>query len=139
MVQFKGLVLLIVAIISLKSLSCCGSSKGVINKKNEAAITEKENQMKANDTLFLSIKDYKIVSLDANVLDIEVINNQLASLIKNVKYSIIKIELQEGDRIAKGNDLLSSSIPKECDYFYPLDKGYIYTVNNRINLRKIAK
>ena len=102
-------------------------------------MTEKESQMKTNDTLFLSIKDYKIVSLTDNVLDIEIINNQLVSLIKNVKYSTIKIELQEGDRIAKGNDLLSSSIPKECDYFYPLDKGYVYFVNNRINMRKIAR
>ena len=136
--QFKGLILLIAVIISLKSLSCRGS-KGMINKKNEAAMTEKGSQMQVNDTLYLSIKDYKIVSLDDNVLDIEVINNQAVSLIKNVKYSMIKIELQEGDRIAKGNDLLSSLIPKECDYFYPLDKGYILFINNRINLRKVAK
>lgn len=136
MVQFKGLTPLIVAITSLKSLNCC-SSKGIINKQNETAMTEKGIQMKVNDTLFLLAKDYKIVSLDHNVLDIEVINNQLIFSIKNVKYSVVKIELQEGARIAKGNDLLSSSIPKECDYFYPLDKGYVYFVNNRINFRKV--
>ena len=138
MVQFKGLTLIIVAIISLKILSCCGG-KGIVNKKDEVATAEKGNQMKKNDTLFLSIKDYRIVSVDDNVLDIEVINNQAVSSIRNVKYSIIKIELEEGDRIAKGNDLLSSFIPQQCDYFYPLDKGYVLVVNNRINFRKIAK
>lgn len=138
MVQFKGITLLIVAIISLKSLSCCGS-KGIVNKKDETATAQNGNQMQKNDTLFLSIKDYRIVSVDDNVLDIEVVNNQTVSSIKNVKYSIIKIELREGDRIAKGNDLLGSSIPKECDYFYPLDNGYVLFVNNRINFRKIAK
>lgn len=138
MVLFKGLVLLIAVIISLKSLSCC-SNRAITNKKGEATITENENQMKSNDTLFLSINDYKIVSSNDKVLDIEVINNQILSLIKNVKYSIIKIELQEGNKIAKSNDLLSSSIPKQCDYFFPIDKGYVYIVNNRINLRKIDK
>src|SRR4051812_34117453 len=117
MVQFKGLTLLIVIIISLKSLGCCGS-KGMVNNKDRAAMVEKENQMQKNDTLFLSIKDYRIVSVDSNVLDIEVTSNQIVSLIKNEKYSIIKIEFPEGDRIARGNDLLSSFIPKECDYFY---------------------
>lgn len=138
MVQFKELALLIVVITSLKLLSC-GSNKGITSKQSQTAMPEKESQMNTNDTLFLSINDYKIVSLTDNVLDIEIINNQLVSLIKNVKYPTIRIELHEGDTIAKGNDLLSSSIPKECDYFYPLDKGYVYFVNNRINMRKIAR
>lgn len=136
MVLFRGLTLLIVAITSLKSLNC-SSSSGIINKQHETAMTGKVSQIKVTDTLFLLIKDYKIISSDNNVLDIEITNSQLVSLIKSVKYAVIKIELHEGDRIAKGNDLLSSSTPKECDYFYPLDKGYVYFVNNRINFRRV--
>lgn len=100
---------------------------------------DKITQTQTDDTLFLSSKDYKIISSDDNILDIEVTNNQIVSLIKSVKYPVIKIELPQGNKIAKGNDLLSSFVPKECDYFYPLDKGYILFVNNRINFRKIAK
>ncbi|WP_343693272.1 hypothetical protein [Chitinophaga sp.] len=136
MVRFKGLTFLIVAITSLKSLNYYGSN-GIIIEQHETAMTAKGSQMRADDTLLLSIKDYKVVSLEEHVLDIEVINNQLVDLIKNVKYTIIKIELPEGNRIAKGNDLLSSSIPKACDYFYPLVKGYVSFVNNRINFRKV--
>lgn len=100
---------------------------------------DKITQIQTNDTLFLSSKDYNIISLDSNILDIEITNNQTISLIKNVKYSVIKIGFQQGNKIAKGNDLLSSYIPKKCDYFYPLDKGYILFINNRINFRKIEK
>lgn len=102
-------------------------------------MADKTTLIQTNDTLFLFSKDYKTISLDDNILDIEITNNEIISLVKNVKYSVIKIELQQGNKIAKGNDLLSSFVPKECDYFYPLDKGYILFVNNRINFRKIAK
>jgi hypothetical protein len=123
-----------VVIISLNSLNSCA----VTNQK-EVIMKDKTTQSQTNDTLFLSSKDYKIISLNDNILDIEVINNQIISLIENVKYPVIKIELQQDNKIAKGNDLLSSFVPKECDYFYPLDKGYIFFVNNRINFRKITK
>ena len=99
----------------------------------------KDKTTQTNDTLFLSSKDYKIISSDDNILDIEVTNNQIISLIENVKYSVIKFELKQDNKIAKGNDLLSSFVPKECDYYYPLDKGYILFVNNRINFRKITE
>ncbi len=135
MAQFKELILLIAVIISLKTLNSCA----VTNPKSEVVMAGKTTQIQENDTLFLSSKDYKIISSDNNILDIEVTNNQIISLIKSVKYPLIKIELQQENKIAKGNDLLSSFIPKECDYFYPLDKGYILFVNNRINFRKITK
>ena len=102
-------------------------------------MADKTTQIQTSDTLFLSSKDYKTISLDDNILDIEITNNQIISLVKNVKYPVIKIELQQGNKIAKGNDLSSSFFPKECDYLYPLDKGYILFINNRINFRKIAK
>lgn len=134
MVQFKELILLIVAIISLNSLNSCA----VTNQK-EVIMKDKTTQAQTNDTLFLSSKDYKIISSDDNILDIEVTNNQIISLIENVKYSVIKFELQQDTKIAKGNDLLSSFVPKGCDYFYPLDKGYILFVSNRISFRKITQ
>jgi len=135
MAQFKGLILLIAVIISIKILNSCA----VTNQKSGVIMEDKITQTQTDDTLFLSSKDYKIISSDDNILDIEVTNNQIVSLIKSIKYSVIKIELQQGNKITKGNDLLSSFVPKECDYFYPLDKGYILFVNNRINFRKIAK
>lgn len=132
MVQFKVLIRLIVVIISLKSLNSCVGNN---HKKNIEADTS--IQMKTNDTLFLSTKDYKIILSNDNTLDIEVTNNQLISLIKNEKYPIIKIEIQEGEKIAKGNNLLCSFVPENCDYFYPLNKEYVFFVGNRINFKKI--
>lgn len=134
MEQFKVLILLTVAIISLNSITTCA----VTNQK-EAIMKDETMQVQTNDTLFLSSKDYNIILLTDNILDVEVINKQKISLIKNVKYSIIKIEFQQDNKIAKGNDLLSATIPEDCDYFYPLDNGYILFINNRINFRKEIK
>lgn len=63
MVQFKGLILLLVVIISLKSLNSCV----INNKRNGLLVANKATQMHTSDTLFLSSKDYKIVSLDNNM------------------------------------------------------------------------
>lgn len=135
MAQFKELILLTAVIISLKTINSCA----ITNQKSEVVMADKTTQFEANDTLFLSSEDYKIISSDNNILDIEVTNNQIISLIKDVKYPIIEIEFKQGNKIAKGNDLLSSFTPKDCDYFYPLDKGYILFVNNKINFRKATK
>ncbi|WP_128330970.1 hypothetical protein [Apibacter sp. HY039] len=135
MTQFKELILLIVIITSLKIFNSCA----VINRKSRVILADKTTQIQINDTLVLSSKDYEIISLNNSILDIEVTNNQIISLIENVKYSVIKIEIQQDNKIAKGNNLLSSFVPKEYDYFYSLNKGYIHFVNNRINFRKIMK
>lgn len=134
MVQYKEQIHLIVVIISLISLSSCAEVK---NK--ETIIKNKITQFQKKDTLFLSSKDYKIISYDENVLDIEVTNDQKVFFIKNKKIPFIKIDFSDYYIIVKGHDLLNSSVPNEHYYFYPLDKGYILFINNRINLRRIIK
>lgn len=131
MVQFKGLILLIVVIINLNSFTTC-----VVNEKKSILKNEEINN-KTSDTLFLSSVDYKIILFNDTILDVEITNIKKISLIKKVKYSIIQIEFLQDNLIAKGNDLFNSSVPENCNYFYPLDNGYILFINNRITFRKI--
>ena len=131
MVQFKGLILLIVVIINLNSFTTC-----VVNEKKSILKNEEINN-KTSDTLFLSSVDYKIILFNDTILDVGITNIKTISLIKKVKYSIIQIQFLQDNLIAKGNDLFNSFVPENCNYFYPLDNGYILFINNRITFRKI--
>jgi len=135
MVQFKELILLIAVTTSLSSLSCSGN-KIVMKKEDKVEKPTGSTKIQSSDTLFLSLSDYKILLSNKDILDIEITNEEVAGMIKSVKYSVIKFEFERRNRIAKSNNLFSSFVPKDCDYFYPSDKGYVVFINNKISFRK---
>lgn len=122
--QFKVLILVSLAIMSLNS--CNGQQ-----------VKSDQNNM-LNDTILIATQQYKIVSVDSNILDIELVDLSLIEAIKKAVSPILKIDLNGTTIIAKGNNILSSSIPDNCDYFFPLnDEKQVVLYNNRINCRRI--
>lgn len=126
--QFKVLILVSLAIMSLNS--CNGQQ--VKSDQNNIV-----NYM-LNDTILLTRQQYKIVSVDSNHLDVELIDLSLIEAFKKAVSPILKIDLNGTIIIVKGNNILSSSIPDNCDYFYPLnDEKKVVLHNNQLNLRKV--
>lgn len=125
--QFRVLILVSLAIMTINS--CNGQrikSYNIIDS------------MVVNDEILLSEAQFKIVFIDSNTIDIEVIDTNLLKIIKGLISPILKISLNNEVVTAKGNNLLSSSYPDSCDYFYPLnDKKKIILFNNQIKFRKV--
>ena len=134
MEQFKVLILLIVVTINLNSLASCASNRGMPMTKDHYDL------LHMSDTLLLSARDYRIIQSYDHCIKIEVTDKSKQSLINTVKYSVIDIEMMDDRIIAKGNDILSSSVPDGCEYFYAINhKGYIVSSENRITLFKVPK
>ena len=131
MVQFKVLILAKLAIISLNN-SC--SSQEITSNKNEIVI--QNNMALKVDTIVLKSTDYELLKCDEYVYDIRLINK--IEDIKNKQNIILLIEIEGKQNIAKGNKLTSSSIPVDCDLFYPTDKNNLPIItNNKMTLRKV--
>lgn len=132
MEQFRALILVSLAIMTLNS--CSGQNK------NSAALQTKEAVKKAmNDTILISRSQFVIVVNKGGVLDIEIKEGNLIDTIAYSDNPTLKIELDGNFIIAKGNNIISSSVPENCDYFYLLsDNNKVFTKNERIiYIRKI--
>ncbi|ELR68625.1 hypothetical protein C900_00203 [Fulvivirga imtechensis AK7] len=72
-------------------------------------------------------------------MDIEIVKSDLLEKIKNDSNPILKIEFEGNYIYAKGNNIFKSSVPKGCDYFYPLDNNDKVVINDKqvIKLRKV--
>lgn len=129
MVQLKVLIQVIAVIILL-------NRREYVQKRDEFRYVL--NKKSINDTLFLAQKDYKIVYRNVYCLDLKIIDSIKIDSLKKNKNPIIKINLDDSFIVAKGNNIFSSSVPENCDYFYPLDmENKLIMVNGIINLRKI--
>jgi len=114
--------------------SCNAQTKNSLKKQ------ETTNSKMITDTISISTSQYSIITNENGVLDIRIKDEHLLQSIKNANQPILKIELEGTFFIAKGNDVLSSSTPKEADYFYPLgnnDKIVFMNEKEVISLRRI--
>ena len=123
MAQFKVLTLLIVAIITL-------------NNSNIMA----QNICSQQDTIFLQCNDFKILANDKYHLDIEFIQENKIKEIAKTKKPIFCFYIEGQKYIAKGNEIIKSSVPENCDYFYPIDEQEkVVLFNNKLSLIKVIK
>lgn len=82
-------------------------------------------------------EEYEIVNKDAQFINIKIHKKQILDSITNTDNPILKIEMLNGEYIiVKGNDILSSSTPRKCDYFYPLINNKIFINQQVISLIK---
>lgn len=134
MEKFRALILVSLAIMTLNS---CNSQ----NKNSTTPQTREAVKKVMNDTILISKTQFKIVRNKIGVLDIEIKENNLIDKIADSKNPILMIELGGIYTIAKGNNIFSSSVPNECDYFYPLgnDNKVIMKKEGILNLRKVEK
>ena len=99
-----------------------------------------ENYIIFSDSIKLEKKDYQIkVTMNID-LDIIIINKKKLQRIKELKNPVLLICIDNKIYIAKGNDIFSSEVPSECDYFYPIDKNgsIIFFPKGKICLRKVS-
>ena len=132
MEQFRALILVSLAIMTLNS--CSGQNKN--------STTSRINQVVKkvmNDTILISRSQFEIIVNKEGVLDIEIKESNLIDTIADSDNPTLKIELDSKYIIAKGNNIISSSVPENCDYFYFLgDDNKVFTKNERIvYIRKI--
>jgi hypothetical protein len=86
----------------------------------------------------LQYNDFKILVNDKYSLNIEIIQESKIKEIAKAKSPIFCFYVESKKYIAKGNELLKSSVPENCDYFYPIDeKDNIILFKNKLSLVKI--
>lgn len=130
----KKLNVFILTNLSIITLNCCYGQQ--ITKSKDKEINTKKV---VGNSILVSKSQYKIIYNENGILDIEIIDNDLLEVIRKSNEPIIRIMLVNKYFIAKGNSVFSSFTPKNCDYFYPLDKKKVVINNGKINFRKIDK
>ena len=122
MAQFKVSILLIVVIITLKSNLMLAQSS-----------------CSQQDTIFLQCNDFKILVNEKYYLDIEITQENKIKEITKIKRPIFCFYIEKKKYIAKGNELLKSSVPENCDYFYVLDiKDNLVLFDNKLHFIKVV-
>lgn len=132
MVQLKALMAGVV-IISLTLVSFHNR-----NSFETDRVSNMKQDVIMDDTILLKETDYNIIFRDSDALNIKISNTKTLDRIKNTKSPIFNIEVDKEFIIAKGNNILASSLPIDCNYFYPLNsKGMVVMKDGLINFRKI--
>jgi hypothetical protein len=92
------------------------------------------------DTIFLQCNDFKILANDKYHLDIEITQESKIKEIAKSKKPIFCIYVERKKYIAKGNEILKSSVPENCDCFYPIDEqDKVVLFNNKLSFIKVIK
>ena len=121
MAQLKVLILLIVVIITLDN-----------------SYTIAQSNCLQQDTIFLQCNDFKILVNDKYHLDIEITQENKIKKIESIKRPIFCFYIEGKKHIAKGNEILKSSVPDECDCFYTLDiNDNVMLFKNKLHFIKI--
>ena len=129
MVQFKGLILVSLVIITLNSCFVGDSEKKEVLESGNKPI---------NDTISVSASQYEVIIDSKGVFDIKLRDEKLIEVIEKSTAPIFKVEIENKFYYAKGNDVLSSHIPDNCDYFYFLtSENKVFVIDSVLNLREI--
>jgi hypothetical protein len=130
MVQFKALILVIVAIISLN------------NNRVNAILFDDEKKTDCGYFIFYNSTDtIRVIGNEFEVktnktgFDLKIIEANKLSLISMLENPFIEICLLDKRFLAKGIDIFSSHIPEESDYFFPLDKNKHVVLFNKNTLQ----
>jgi hypothetical protein len=95
------------------------------------------NTYSQQDTIVLQCNDFRILVNSKYHLDIEFIRENKIKEIANAKNPIFCFYIENQKYIAKGNEILKSSVPANCDYFYPIDEqGKVVLFKNKLSLIK---
>jgi hypothetical protein len=114
--------------------------KGRVVLENDAICMPKivQNSCSQQDTIFLQCNDFKVLVNEKYYLDIEITQDYKIKEIAKIKKPIFCFYIEGQKYIAKGNELLKSSVPENCDYFYPIDEqGNVVLFKGKLSLIKI--
>lgn len=137
MVQLKAVYLrMILAIIILSLNNGCSPQKDKSQSNEQVESVPKVNLKGINDTFVVHKLDYEKImryyNVDFGYVMVGIIlNDSVVEKIRELESPIIKIEFDDGYRIAKGMNRLSSQLPMGCRYSYCLDSM------NRVSLEGV--
>jgi len=91
------------------------------------------------DTVFLQCKDFKVLVNVKYYLDIEILQETKIKEIAKIKKPIFCFHIEGQKYIAKGNELLKSSVPENCNCFYVLDiQNKLILIDNKLHFIKVV-
>ena len=111
---------------------------GIIIQNNQAC---KAQSFAKTDTIYLNTDNYQIIYDDTTrILDLKISGTMYHHLRKGKDF-IILLSYKNNDYILKGNYYYNSSVPENCDFFFPINKrGKIIWFNkNILSLIKVAR
>lgn len=115
--MYKALMLMSLVFITLNN---CISNPNI--KPNKSVDCEVKT---IYDTLYIEHNQFVFKREEESFLEIEIIDKELYQEIIGTNNPVVLFKFNGEYMSAKGNWIFSSSIPKDCDYFYP-------TYNNKI-------
>ncbi len=130
MVQFRVLILMTAVIINLSSCITFKQSSSIKNCKN-IVFNDKNKSVTLNEEEYLLI-------INPSGYDLKVLKNEKIIELKTLIDPLIQFCDTNKESFAKGNNIFSSSLPENTDYFYSIDndKKIIFFAGNLINLKK---
>jgi hypothetical protein len=136
-IEPKNLNKIFIGIIFLILISCC--------QKDKLNLDQKSNIEELNiNSIELFYTDYEIIQYDEvkmqfyenrtqMYLELKIINKEKATVLENSIEPIIFIHFNNKKYIAKGNPILSSSVPPDCDFFFGINMdGKILPIEDNI-------
>ena len=88
----------------------------------------------------MSSDDYKIIKQynDNSIIEMEILNEKIFTQLNSKKNVSLTFWLNNKLYVAEGNEIIKSSDPNNCDYFFPIDSnGNIIFFNKIFQLYKV--
>ena len=86
-------------------------------------------------------EDYKIIKQynDNLMIEMEILNEEIFAQLNSKKSISLTFWLNNKLYVARGNEIIKSSVPDNCDYFFPIDSnGNIIFFDKILQLYKIS-
>ena len=136
--RLKSLSLLGLSVMILSLHNGCSPQKDKSPNNEQVEGVPKVTLKGINDTIVVRKSDYdeiKSYSADYGYMTNGIIlSDSMVEIIRDLESPILKIEFDEGYKIAKGMPRLSSSLPCECNYSYYFDDE---NPNRRVRLEGV--
>ncbi|MBO4438709.1 MAG: hypothetical protein J5798_05105 [Spirochaetaceae bacterium] len=98
------------------------------------------NFMSCKKHIKLTFSDYEIVKQnnDYTLIEMKIRNEKILNRLKSEKDISLTFKLNNRLYVAKGNEIVKSSVPVDCDYFFPTDDaGNVVFFDDKLFLYKI--
>lgn len=98
------------------------------------------NFLSSESFLEIDAEDYEIIKQnnDYILIEMKIRNEKIFNRLKSEKDISLTFKLNNRLYVAKGNEIIKSSVPDDCDYFFPIDDlGNVVFFDNKLFLYKI--
>lgn len=131
MTQFKISVLAVTIIIGLNS--CKAQNSNTETNCNEIVFYNSREKIAIQSNRYIVINN-------VNGFELKLLDNDTIEKLKKIENPVVKFCIKNKEYTARGENLLSSNVPSNADYFFPLyrENKIVFLKNNLISFRKIS-